>query len=91
MNRWKHGIARKEIFTLSTLSFSCLLAFNAQAAIDCTNISEWDSSKVYNGGDKAQQNNSPATNSGQYSNWLTLDTCIDTLPPVDNKINPVVA
>ncbi|WP_279152035.1 hypothetical protein [Photobacterium iliopiscarium] len=54
MNRWKHGIARKEIFTLSTLSFSCLLAFNAQAAIDCTNISEWDSSKVYNGGDKAK-------------------------------------
>ncbi|WP_412760356.1 hypothetical protein [Photobacterium iliopiscarium] len=87
MNRWKHGIARKEIFTLSTLSFSCLLAFNAQAAIDCTNISEWDSSKVYNGGDKAQQNNSPELTAAR----LTLDTCIDTLPPVDNKINPVVA
>ena len=102
MNRGKHGIARKGIFTLSTLSLSCLLAFNAQAAIDCTNISEWESSKVYNGGDKVQQNktaykanywtqnNSPATNSGQYSNWLTLDTCIDTLPPVDN-IAPTVS
>lgn len=52
----KQGTITKRIFTLSTLTASCLLAFNAQAAVDCTNLAEWEAGKVYVGGDQVQQN-----------------------------------
>lgn len=31
----KNGKAVKSVFTLSTLTASCLLAFNSYAAVDC--------------------------------------------------------
>lgn len=42
-------------FTLSTLTLSCLMAFNAQAAVDCSPLEAWDAGKVYNGGEEVKQ------------------------------------
>ncbi|HIF9337457.1 TPA: chitinase C-terminal domain-containing protein [Photobacterium damselae] len=95
----KQGTITKRIFTLSTLTASCLLAFNAQAAIDCTNLAEWEAGKVYVGGDQVQQNskaykanywtqnNSPDKNTGPYDEWNLIDSCdTDTTPPTDNVL-----
>ncbi len=96
MDNGKHGTMRKGIFTLSTLTMSCFFALNAQAAVDCTDLAEWESNKVYTGGDQVQQNgvaykanywtqnNAPKDFSGQYSQWVELGLCSDTEIPVEN-------
>ncbi|MBY7698817.1 chitinase C-terminal domain-containing protein [Vibrio harveyi] len=95
----RNGKAVKSVFTLSTLTASCLMAFNTYAAVDCAPLEVWDSSKVYNGGDQVQhennaykarywtQNNNPAQ-SGQWGEWENLGACGDT-GPVDPPVNEV--
>ncbi|UTZ33121.1 chitinase [Vibrio campbellii] len=94
----RNGKAGKSVFTLSTLTASCLMAFNSYAAVDCTPLEAWDSSKVYNGGDQVQhensafkarywtQNNNPAQ-SGEWGEWENLGTCDGG--PVDPPLNEV--
>ncbi len=97
----------KRVFTLSTLTASCLMAFNSYAAVDCTPLEAWDSSAVYTGGSQVQhqgsayqarywtQNNDPATHSGDWSEWQALGSCDTTPvdPPIDPPVNeaPVVS
>lgn len=73
-------------FTLSTLTLSCLMAFNAQAAVDCEPLTPWDANKTYNGGEEVKQgsnaykakywtqNNDPAT-AGEWGAWQDLGVC----------------
>ncbi len=80
------GKAGKSVFTLSTLTASCLMAFSSYAAVDCSTLPE-QSSAVYTGGAKVQhkgnayqanywtQNNDPETFSGNYAQWKLLDSC----------------
>ncbi|ELA9456844.1 MULTISPECIES: chitinase C-terminal domain-containing protein [Vibrio] len=94
-----NGNAVKNVFTLSTLTASCLMAFNSYAAVDCAPLETWQSSKVYNGGDQVQhegnaykarywtQNNNPAQ-SGEWGEWETLGAC-DGAGPVDPPQNEV--
>ncbi len=42
-------------FALSIVAASCLLAFQAQAAVDCSGIAEWNASVAYNGGAEVQK------------------------------------
>ncbi|MCQ9058564.1 chitinase C-terminal domain-containing protein [Vibrio alginolyticus] len=95
----KNGNAVKNVFILSTLTASCLMAFNSYAAVDCAPLETWQSSKVYNGGDQVQhegnaykarywtQNNNPAQ-SGEWGEWETLGAC-DGTGPVDPPQNEV--
>ncbi|EJL6719031.1 chitinase C-terminal domain-containing protein [Vibrio alginolyticus] len=95
----KNGNAVKNVFTLSTLTASCLMAFNSYAAVDCAPLETWQSSKIYNGGDQVQhegnaykarywtQNNNPAQ-SGEWGEWETLGAC-DGTGPVDPPQNEV--
>lgn len=85
----RSGKAVKSAFTLSTLTASCLMAFNSYAAVDCAPLEVWDSSKVYNGGDQVQhegnaykarywtQNNNPAQ-AGEWGEWENLGACSGT-------------
>ncbi|HHX8392270.1 TPA: chitinase C-terminal domain-containing protein [Vibrio alginolyticus] len=94
-----NGNAVKNVFTLSTLTASCLMAFNSYAAVDCAPLETWQSSKVYNGGDQVQhegnaykarywtQNNNPAQ-SDEWGEWETLGAC-DGTGPVDPPQNEV--
>lgn len=87
MHHLKQRSISKPLFTLSTLTVSCLLAFNAQAAIDCSSIEEWNSSSSYSGGAQVQENNiaykanwwtqgqSPSTHSNTSQEWSLLDSC----------------
>lgn len=95
----RSGKAVKSAFTLSTLTASCLMAFNSYAAVDCAPLEVWDSSKVYNGGDQVQhegnaykarywtQNNNP-TQAGEWGEWENLGACSGT-GPVDPPVNEV--
>lgn len=95
----RSGKAVKSAFTLSTLTASCLMAFNSYAAVDCAPLEVWDSSKVYNGGDQVQhegnaykarywtQNNNPAQ-AGEWGEWENLGACNGT-GPVDPPVNEV--
>lgn len=95
----RSGKAVKSAFTLSTLTASCLMAFNSYAAVDCAPLEVWDSSKVYNGGDQVQhegnaykarywtQNNNPAQ-AGKWGEWENLGACSGT-GPVDPPVNEV--
>ncbi|MGD8110307.1 chitinase C-terminal domain-containing protein [Vibrio sp. TRT 17S01] len=81
------GKAGKSVFTLSTLTASCLMAFNSYAAVDCSTLPVWDSTTVYNGGDQVQHNNTaykanywtqgnnPEQNTGTWDEWLVVDVC----------------
>ncbi|UTZ42852.1 chitinase C-terminal domain-containing protein [Vibrio campbellii] len=94
----RNGKAGKSVFTLSTLTASCLMAFNSYAAVDCTPLEAWDSSKVYNGGDQVQhensaykarywtQNNNPVQ-SGEWGEWENIGACDGG--PVDPPLNEV--
>lgn len=85
--RINDGTGVKRIFTLSTLTASCLMAFNSYAAVDCSALPEWQSSAVYTGGAKVQykgnayqanywtQNNDPEKFSGNYAQWKRVDSC----------------
>ncbi|KGK11960.1 chitinase [Vibrio navarrensis] len=94
--RLKNGKAAKSVFTLSTLTASCLMAFNSYAAVDCSPLQEWNSATVYTGGDKVQhqgqayearywtQNNNPAEFSGDWAQWKALGACDgDPVDPVN--------
>ncbi|NOJ17923.1 chitinase C-terminal domain-containing protein [Vibrio jasicida] len=95
----RSGKAVKSAFTLSTLTASCLMAFNSYAAVDCAPLEVWDSSKVYNGGDQVQhegnaykarywtQNSNPAQ-AGEWGEWENLGACSGT-GPVDPPVNEV--
>ncbi|WP_264406016.1 chitinase C-terminal domain-containing protein [Vibrio owensii] len=95
----RSGKAVKSAFTLSTLTASCLMAFNSYAAVDCAPLEVWNSSKVYNGGDQVQhegnaykarywtQNNNPAQ-AGEWGEWENLGACSGT-GPVDPPVNEV--
>ncbi|GAK21977.1 LOW QUALITY PROTEIN: chitodextrinase precursor [Vibrio sp. JCM 19052] len=95
----RSGKAVKSAFTLSTLTASCLMAFNSYAAVDCAPLEVWDSSKVYNGGDQVQhegnaykarywtQNNNPAQ-AGEWGEWENLGACSGS-GPVDPPVNEV--
>lgn len=95
----RSGKAVKSAFTLSTLTASCLMAFNSYAAVDCAPLEVWDSSKVYNGGDQVQhegnaykarywtQNNNPAQ-AGEWGEWENLGACSGT-GPIDPPVNEV--
>ncbi len=84
MNHLKHGKVIKHTFRLSALTVSCILAFNAQAAMDCSTIEPWDSAKAYSGGAQVQetnkvykanwwsQGNNPTANTGE---WSFVDDC----------------
>ena len=65
-----------------------LIFFTASvAAYDCTNLEQWQSSSVYNGGDQVQhnqnayqanwwtQNQNPESHSDQYQEWSLLGAC----------------
>lgn len=85
-------------FTLSTLTLSCLMAFNIQAAVDCAPLETWDAGKVYNGGEEVKQgsnaykakywtqNNDPST-AGEWGSWQDLGGCsgeaVNIAPTVD--------
>ncbi|MEZ8742474.1 glycosyl hydrolase family 18 protein [Photobacterium swingsii] len=87
MNHSKQGKALKRSFMLSTLAVSCALAFNAQAAMDCSNIDNWNSTTAYSGGAQVQeankvfkanwwtQGNSPTSHSGAHQEWSFVDDC----------------
>ncbi len=87
MTQSKHGKIMKNAFRLSTLTISCLLAFNAHAAMDCSAIDAWDSSKAYTSGSQVQEGNkvykanwwskgnNPATHSGPHQEWTFVDDC----------------
>ncbi|MGY3571440.1 chitinase C-terminal domain-containing protein [Vibrio paucivorans] len=84
------GKVGQGVFTLSTLTASCLIAFNSYAAVDCSNLPIWDSGTVYTGGDQVQhldtaykanywtQNNNPIDFSGDYAHWSVVDSCSTT-------------
>ncbi|UXI02473.1 chitinase C-terminal domain-containing protein [Photobacterium sp. TY1-4] len=90
MTHSKQGAVLKTSFRLSALTVSCLLAFNAQAAMDCTSIEAWNSSAAYSGGAQVQegnkvyeakwwsQGNNPATHSGPSQEWRFIDDCATT-------------
>ncbi|MGV2841895.1 Ig-like domain-containing protein, partial [Vibrio cyclitrophicus] len=81
------GRVAKTVFTLSTLTASCLMAFNSYAAVDCSTLETWDSATVYTGGDQVShdgsaysanywnQNNNPSQFEGDYAQWKKLDVC----------------
>ncbi|OAN17653.1 chitinase [Photobacterium jeanii] len=87
MTHSKSRKVAKQSFMLSTLAVSCALAFNAHAAMDCSNIDVWESNKAYSGGSQVQeankvykanwwtQGNNPATHSGAHQEWSFVDDC----------------
>lgn len=86
MHKSKVNMA-KRVFTLSTLSASCLMAFNSYAAIDCATLGDWDSATIYNTGDQVAysgqayqanywtQGNDPLQTSGEWGHWKNLGSC----------------
>ncbi len=96
----------RRVFTLSTLSASCLIAFNSYAAVDCTTFANWDSSTIYNGGEQVQhlgsgykanywtQGNDPAQTSGEWGHWKHLGTCDaagENEPPTVSVTSPLAS
>lgn len=96
--RLKNKVANTSMFALSTLTVSCLMAFNSYAAVDCNAMEVWDSAEVYTGGAKVQhqgsayqanywnQNNDPTKFSGDYAQWKLLDACSGTTPVEPNQL-----
>ncbi|MGR5147158.1 chitinase C-terminal domain-containing protein [Photobacterium alginatilyticum] len=84
MTHLKHGKVLKHTFRLSALTVSCLLAFNAHAAMDCSAVDHWDSAVAYSGGAQVQETNkvykanwwtrgnNPTANTGE---WSFVDNC----------------
>ncbi|KIE21410.1 chitinase [Vibrio sinaloensis] len=99
------GNASRRVFTLSTLSASCLIAFNSYAAVDCSALPNWDSTSVYNGGDQVQhvneayqanywtQGNNPSETAGPWGFWKSLGSCdggvVVNEPPVVSLTAPL--
>ncbi|MFA0611744.1 chitinase C-terminal domain-containing protein [Vibrio sp. 10N.222.49.B4] len=81
------GRVAKKVFTLSTLTASCLMAFNSYAAVDCSTLEAWDPATVYTGGDQVShdgsaykanywnQNNNPNQFEGDHAQWKKVDVC----------------
>lgn len=85
-------------FTLSAVAVACMFAFNAQAAIDCSDIEQWQDGQAYGGGSTVQHegnvytanwwtnNANPATSSGEYQEWTRVDQCDSgNVTPPDNQ------
>ena len=101
------GRVGKKAFTLSTLTVSCLMAFNSYAAVDCSAMESWDSAAVYTGGAQVQhkgsayqanywnQNNDPSQFSGDYAQWKLVDVCsgviVENEAPTANLTSPSAA
>lgn len=77
----------KRLFKMSVLSLA-VTGWAAHAAVDCTNIAEWQSGVAYTGGQQVQKANiayeakwwtqaDPVTHSGQYQEWKNLGACSD--------------
>src|SRR5690606_5565703 len=78
--------ALKRLMIFSFALTGSLLCLNTQAA-NCSGLSEWNSTSVYNAGNQVKQNNkayqaqwwsqghSPANYSGQWEEWKLLGTC----------------
>ncbi|MGF1910994.1 glycosyl hydrolase family 18 protein [Vibrio kasasachensis] len=86
----------RQALTLGTCGAASLCTINAYAAVDCTNIEIWDSSKAYTAGSQAQETNNvykanwwtqgqnPATHSNPHQEWTLIDSCLSNgsnLPP----------
>ena len=89
---------KQKRFMLSTLTVSCLMAFNAQAAVDCTDIPLWESNQSYSTNSVVQKNNTtykanwwsqgndPEKNSGEWQEWTKGEQCNDGItPPIENQ------
>ncbi|KLV07049.1 chitinase [Photobacterium aquae] len=87
MKYLKQGKATSRVFKLSALAASCMMSFQAYAAIDCSAIPEWNSSKAYTTGTQVQeannvykanwwtQGNAPSSHSGPWQEWTLVDQC----------------
>lgn len=73
------------LFKMSVLSLA-VTGWAAHAAVDCTNIAEWQSGVAYTGGQQVQKTNiayeakwwtqaDPETHSGDYQEWKKLGNC----------------
>lgn len=79
----------KRLMVFMVASCSSFMCFSVQA-VDCSNLSEWNSAKAYNGGTQVKQSgkaykanwwsqgHSPANYSGQWQEWTLLGSCDGT-------------
>lgn len=87
MKHSKQGKSIIRAFQLSTIVVLSIAAFNAQAAMDCSGIEQWNTSTAYTEGKQVQetnkvykamwwsQGNNPANHSGAYQEWSFVDDC----------------
>ncbi|WP_288130614.1 glycosyl hydrolase family 18 protein [Microbulbifer sp.] len=80
--------------TLGVIAAAMLSAGHAYAAVDCTNLPEWNTSSAYSGGAQVKhagdayeanwwtQGQAPSQHSGQYQEWRFIDNCGSTVDPV---------
>ncbi|NMR26105.1 MULTISPECIES: glycosyl hydrolase family 18 protein [Pseudoalteromonas] len=89
----------KNAFKLSALSLS-FIGLSAQAAVDCSALTQWQAGQTHTGGSQVQaQNNAyeakwwtqsnPAENSGQWQEWKKLGLCDSAV--TENLIPTVTA
>lgn len=89
----------KNAFKLSALSLS-FFGLSAQAAVDCSALTQWQAGQTHTGGSQVQaQNNAyeakwwtqsnPAENSGQWQEWKKLGLCDSAV--TENLIPTVTA
>ncbi|MGL4734461.1 MAG: chitinase C-terminal domain-containing protein [Enterovibrio sp.] len=77
----------KKVFPLTVVATACFAVFQANAAVDCSNLQEWRSGTAYSGGDQVQksgaaytanwwtQGNDPLSYSGDYQEWTKNGEC----------------
>ncbi|MGL5335240.1 MAG: Ig-like domain-containing protein, partial [Enterovibrio sp.] len=80
----------KKVFPLTVVATACFAIFQANAAVDCSNLQQWQSGTAYSGGDKVQksgvaytanwwtQGNDPVSYSGDYQEWTKNGECTST-------------
>ncbi|MGF1723792.1 chitinase C-terminal domain-containing protein [Photobacterium nomapromontoriensis] len=93
MKHLKQGKVITRAFQLSAIAVSCLTALNAQAAMECSTIEQWNSTTAYSGGTQVQESNkvyqanwwsqgsTPSTHSGPSQEWTYVDDCGGVTPP----------
>ncbi|MGL5291975.1 MAG: Ig-like domain-containing protein, partial [Vibrionaceae bacterium] len=81
------GRLGKKAFPLTVVATACFAIFQANAAVDCSNLKEWQSGTAYSGGDQIQksgvaytanwwtQGNDPVSYSGDYQEWTKNGEC----------------
>ena len=90
--------------TLGAITAAMLSAGHAHAAVDCTNLQQWDAATAYSGGSQIQHAGSvyqanwwtrgqnPAQHTGQYQEWSLVDSCgldTDPVPPTGSITAPL--